>query len=118
MCLQIMESYWYPMLSCYLCYFDDGGQPEEYINECYSKAKYLSTYEHTLQPINGENEWPKTRLEEMLPPLIRSMSSRPKRKRVPKHDEPRSNYKLSRKRMIMTCKLANNQDIINLVVFK
>ena len=35
---------------CHAIYaiFDDGGQPEEYIDECYSKVKYLSTYEHTL----------------------------------------------------------------------
>ena len=56
--------------------------------------------------MNGENEWPKTALEEMQPFFIRKMPDRPKRKRVPEYDEPKSKYKLFRNGMIMTCKFS------------
>ncbi|XVE50539.1 hypothetical protein DITRI_Ditri01bG0170800 [Diplodiscus trichospermus] len=71
------------------------------------KRKFVSRWAGNHGPllINGENEWPKSGLEEMQPPQIRRMPSRPKRNRAPEHDKPKNRCKISRKGMTMTCHL-------------
>ncbi|XP_031120262.1 uncharacterized protein LOC116023403 [Ipomoea triloba] len=60
--------------------FDIGREPHDYIDSCYSKEAYLRTYAHALQPMNGELFWPKTQNEEILAPIPKNMTRRPKRK--------------------------------------
>lgn len=67
--------------------FHKGHQREEYIHECYSKELYLKTYEHVIQPLNGEIFWPRTKGDEILPPIPRKITGRPKKKRKLEENE-------------------------------
>ncbi|CAH9132447.1 unnamed protein product [Cuscuta epithymum] len=60
--------------------YDKGEEAESYVDWCYSKEVYKKTYSYTLHPINGELLWPRTQFEEILPPLPKKMSGRPKKK--------------------------------------
>ncbi|XP_031101839.1 uncharacterized protein LOC116005739 [Ipomoea triloba] len=95
--------------------FHKGHQPEDYIHECYSKGLYLKTYEHVIQPLNGEIFWPRIEGEELHAPVPKKMTGRPKKKR--KLEETEKNKKkmseevskLSRKGRIMTCQLCKGK---------
>ncbi|XP_019185976.1 PREDICTED: uncharacterized protein LOC109180722 [Ipomoea nil] len=61
--------------------FHRGHQPDQYIHEWYTKEVYLKTYEHVIQPINGEQFWPRTEGDEIQAPVPRKMTGRPKKKK-------------------------------------
>ena len=46
---------------------DKKEDPEDYIHEWYHKDKYIETYKHTLNPINGPDEWKKYGMKKLLP---------------------------------------------------
>ncbi|CAH9085141.1 unnamed protein product, partial [Cuscuta europaea] len=85
--------------------YDKEEEAESYVDWCYSKEVYKKTYSYTLHPINGELLWPRTQFEEILPPLPKKMSGRPKKKRVSEETEPRppTGSQLPRIGRIMTC---------------
>lgn len=88
--------------------FDLGKDPEEFIDECYSKEVYTRIYSHTIQPLNGEISWPKTNCEEIQAPLPRPMTGRPKKKRTREPNEPPVG-KISRQGRIMTCSICKQK---------
>ncbi|CAH9060241.1 unnamed protein product [Cuscuta epithymum] len=87
--------------------FDRGGDSEEYIHECYSKAVYTTVYSHHLEPMNGELLWENTQLNDIAPPVPKKMSGRPKKKRNREANEVpaavNARTTLSRKGRVMTC---------------
>ncbi|XP_019166889.1 PREDICTED: uncharacterized protein LOC109162659 [Ipomoea nil] len=97
--------------------FHKGDQPDQYIHICYSKEMYMKTYEHVLQPINGEQFWPRAEGGELHAPVPRKMTGRPKKKRKLEHDEKNKDKnkiseevrKLSRKGRVMTCQLCKGK---------
>ncbi|XP_019186673.1 PREDICTED: uncharacterized protein LOC109181378 [Ipomoea nil] len=88
--------------------FDLGKDPEQYIDQCYSKEVYKRIYSHTIQPLNGEISWPRTNCEEILAPLPRRMTGRPKKKRTREPTEPPIG-KISRQGRVMTCSICKQK---------
>ncbi|XP_019178873.1 PREDICTED: uncharacterized protein LOC109174035 [Ipomoea nil] len=97
--------------------FHKGHQPDQYIHEWYSKERYLKTYHEVIQPINGEQFWPRTEGDEIHAPVPRKMTGRPKKKRKLEDNEKNKDKtkmsseisKLSRKGRIMTCQICKGK---------
>ncbi|XP_021866757.2 uncharacterized protein [Spinacia oleracea] len=67
-----------PCPHAYACIVKKRWRPEDFVHECYSKAKYLATYSPHIKPMPGMKQWKKTDLPRPLPPLLRKMPGRPK----------------------------------------
>lgn len=52
-------------------------EPEKYVQECYTTEQYMKRYDHSILPINSFEEWPKTRVEQPLPPIYKTQPGRP-----------------------------------------
>ncbi|XP_019182496.1 PREDICTED: uncharacterized protein LOC109177564 [Ipomoea nil] len=93
--------------------FDNGRNMEDYLDPCYSKEAYQRTYAHALLPMNGELFWPKTNCEEILAPIPKKMTGRPKKKRNREESEGSSTAskktQLSRKGRIMRCSICRQE---------
>ncbi|KAK7361174.1 hypothetical protein VNO77_03220 [Canavalia gladiata] len=65
-----------------------GDDPELYMHKYYKRETYELCYAQQITPINGENMWPKTQYEDILPPMYKLRPGRPKklRKREPNED--------------------------------
>ncbi|PPR90705.1 hypothetical protein GOBAR_AA29978 [Gossypium barbadense] len=65
--------------------FDEGvhleQDPNDYLHRYYHKDTYLNAYEYALLPINGSPEWTKSGIELVLPPVEKTIPSRPKKNR-------------------------------------
>jgi hypothetical protein len=61
--------------------------PEDFVDDCYSKARYIDCYDNNVSPINGEDMWPEVDVEEMLPPAYKRGPGRPKKLRRREPDE-------------------------------
>ncbi|OMP08481.1 hypothetical protein COLO4_06432 [Corchorus olitorius] len=44
-----------------------GGEPDNFLDPCYSKETYLRAYQFSLHPITGSHEWKKLNQEKPLP---------------------------------------------------
>lgn len=54
-------------------------KPDEFVNECYSKKRYIDCYDNNVSPINGEDMWPEVEVDEMLPSAYKRGPGRPKK---------------------------------------
>ncbi|KAK8628910.1 hypothetical protein V6N13_009490 [Hibiscus sabdariffa] len=61
----------------------------DYLHSCYLKDTYIKAYSYALQPINGSQDWKKSGIEAVLPPIEREMPGRPKKNRRKAKDEPK-----------------------------
>ena len=89
--------------------------PEDYIPVCFRKQTYEECYSHMIFPPKGEKMRKITRYPDVLPPLEKKRTGRPKKKRTKdvneKEDEANKKAKLSnttpatvtRKGIVMTC---------------
>lgn len=66
--------------------------PEGYINDYFSKEKFLACYETNILPVNGSNLWLETGYTKPLPPLARKMPGRPATKRRRHASEKESKF--------------------------
>ncbi|KAK8582463.1 hypothetical protein V6N13_069240 [Hibiscus sabdariffa] len=66
-----------------------GGDPDDYLDQCYHKNTYMKAYAYALHPINGAHDWIKSGIESILPPIEKKMSGRPKKNRRKAKDEPK-----------------------------
>ncbi|CAH9051144.1 unnamed protein product [Cuscuta europaea] len=83
---------------------DNGGDPETYVDECYSKEVYQRIYSHHLQRMNGELMWKKTQQNDIQAPIPKKMTGWPKKKRKREATEgPSSATTMTRKGRVMTC---------------
>ncbi|GKU86616.1 hypothetical protein SLEP1_g1118 [Rubroshorea leprosula] len=88
---------------------------EHCISNFYKKEKYLAAYAYPLQCIRkGTKAWKAMGEEELLPPPVRSMPGRPRRKRRRHKSEPQKMKKgklrkLTGKGRKMTCKVCGNE---------
>ncbi|XP_014499589.1 uncharacterized protein LOC106760697 [Vigna radiata var. radiata] len=55
--------------------------PKKFIPSCFTRTTYEATYAAMIYPINGQMLWEKTSFVDVLPPVIRKMPGRPKKKR-------------------------------------
>jgi SWIM zinc finger len=53
--------------------------PEDYVDECYSKEAYLRVYAIPISSMPGPEEWPKATGEPIKPPMYRKQPGRPKK---------------------------------------
>ncbi|XP_057809025.1 uncharacterized protein LOC131023500 [Salvia miltiorrhiza] len=79
--------------------------PLEYVHDCYTVEKYRKAYSYAMEPLNGEKLWPKSTANAVLPPFVRIMPGRPKKKRRREHDEvdPKKASRLRKNGVRMTC---------------
>ncbi|XP_058783990.1 uncharacterized protein LOC131658743 [Vicia villosa] len=56
--------------------------PEDFVDECYTREKYAKCYGFSVSPINGQDMWPETEIEDMLPPAYKQGSGRPRKVRI------------------------------------
>ena len=75
---------------------------EEFVHSYYSKETYKSCYSYMISPINGQDKWPKTNDQKILPPAYKRGAGRPKKLRRREPDEDRNPHKLRKTNSIMT----------------
>lgn len=61
--------------------------PENYVDECYSRSAYERCYQNAISVINGIEMWPEVEQEEVLPPEYKRGPRRPKKLRIREFDE-------------------------------
>lgn len=57
-----------------------NGNPYDFVHACYMKKTYRKTYSGYLQPMEGSNMWPESRIQPVFPPSERRMPGRPKKR--------------------------------------
>ncbi|KAH7859911.1 hypothetical protein Vadar_007022 [Vaccinium darrowii] len=88
----------------------EGGQPEDHVSDWYSKNTFLTSYNHILHPMNGQDMWEKSGKPPIQPPEFKRQTGRPRKSRRREADEPRKNpLKLSRVGVKMTCQKCGKQ---------
>ena len=86
----------------------NGGDPHMYVHDYFKRDKYLETYSHVLQPINGPDMWPQTGKIPLDPPIVHVQPGRPKKARKRDQHEPPKVEKLGKRRVKMTCTKCGN----------
>ncbi|KAG8363080.1 hypothetical protein BUALT_BualtUnG0006100 [Buddleja alternifolia] len=56
-----------------------GYKPEDHVADCYKKQTFMRTYSHLMTPLHGPEEWPKSALPPLQPPIKENMPGRPKK---------------------------------------
>lgn len=86
-----------PCCHAICCILDRGEDPVNYLDECYSKRKFLLAYKYRIIPIRGPNEWHRCNLVPIVPPNVeRRMPGRPKTQRKLEKGEKKDKGKLSK----------------------
>lgn len=82
-----------PCPHAYACIVKKRLRLEDFVDECYSKARYLEAYSPHIKPMPGMKQWAKSDMHQPLPPLIKKKPGRPKlkkrKKEVGEDEEPR-----------------------------
>ncbi|KAF2302862.1 hypothetical protein GH714_009773 [Hevea brasiliensis] len=86
---------------------DPKHKLEDYINEYYSKAKYLDVYQYAIEPLNGSNMWPVIDGPQIIALEYRKKLGRPrkngKKDKFEGEGEGTTYGKVSRAGMATTC---------------
>ncbi|XP_038688330.1 uncharacterized protein LOC119987479 [Tripterygium wilfordii] len=80
-----------------------GAKAEDYKVLWYKSNTYLRAYQKPIEPIRGENMWPRSEQEQVVPPKLRKMPGRPKKKRRREMHEVILKNNLTRVGRSMTC---------------
>ena len=56
--------------------------PEDFVDDCYSREKYKLCYGFVVSPINGQDMWPEVESDELLPPMFKKGPGRPRKLRI------------------------------------
>nr|KAJ0223078.1 hypothetical protein LSAT_V11C200057480 [Lactuca sativa] len=78
-----------------------------YINECFSKDKFIECYKSNIMPINGSNLWEQTLFQKPLPPIARRMLGRPATKRRRHSSEKETKFATIRVKVSITMRCGN-----------
>ncbi|XP_039688656.1 uncharacterized protein [Medicago truncatula] len=78
-------------------------RPEDYVDDCYSRATYERCYSYGVSALNGEDMWPSVDVEEMLPPSYKRGPGRPKKLRRREPDEDGNGRKYKRQCIRYRC---------------
>lgn len=90
---------------CHACaaIFFCNQQPENYVDDCYSKATYLKAYSVSIPPLEGEKYWPHSDIK-VDPPPIKIGPGRPrKNRRKDPYEDPKKPGKLTKHGSEITC---------------
>ena len=90
-----------PCIHALAAYEHMNRDPVQGVHEWYSQQKWFEAYQFTIRPVYGSNMWKRTRDPPLLPPLMRTMPGRPRKKRIIAPDE--NNSQVTRRGRIMTC---------------
>jgi hypothetical protein len=83
--------------------YKSSQQLDDYIAPCFTKAAYMKTYQHVLQPVEGAANWPISDMPRPLAPAYVKMPGRPKIQRRREQGEEPKGTKLSRVGIKMRC---------------
>ncbi|KAK9000281.1 hypothetical protein V6N11_080784 [Hibiscus sabdariffa] len=83
----------------------EGGDPKDYLDDCYRRDNYLKAYKHMLHPVKGPMFWPKSNAELIVPPTRKKKHGRPQKERRREELEGPKKSKLSRVGRIMRCSI-------------
>ncbi|WOL10627.1 hypothetical protein Cni_G19386 [Canna indica] len=84
-------------ISCIIWLKED---PNQYVDKYYKREAYIKTYEFLLQPLTGKDTWPEVEGPPVLPPHVKKMPGRPKKKRRREmNEEQSSTFRLSRREL-------------------
>ncbi|XP_058746525.1 uncharacterized protein LOC131619449 [Vicia villosa] len=56
--------------------------PEDFMDECYSRERYKLCYSFAVSPINGQDMWHEVESDELLPPMFKKGPGRPRKLRI------------------------------------
>ncbi|WOK97368.1 hypothetical protein Cni_G06076 [Canna indica] len=87
-------------ISCINWLKDD---PDKYVDDYYKRDTYLKTYDLMLQPLTGKDTWPEVDGSHVLPPPVKKMPGRPKKKRRRDMHKDETGTRLSRGGLVITC---------------
>ncbi|WOL16917.1 hypothetical protein Cni_G25705 [Canna indica] len=77
---------------------------DQYVHEYYKRKTYMKSYELCIEPLTGKDTWPDVGDTPILPPHIKKMPGRPKKKRRREpHEDDSQTSRLSKRGSIMTC---------------
>lgn len=91
---------------------DVGENSENYVSSFFKKGSFMKTYRHLINPLSGEEQWSHVQKEPLLPPPIRRMPGRPKKKRVRDTTETnivQGNHRLLKRGTIVTCGICKKE---------
>ncbi|CAH1452793.1 unnamed protein product [Lactuca virosa] len=71
-----------------------------YINECFSKNRFIECYQSNIMPVNGSNLWEQTPFQKPLPPIARRMPGRPATKRRRHSSEKETKFATARVKVL------------------
>ncbi|WOL01560.1 hypothetical protein Cni_G10277 [Canna indica] len=94
-------------ISCIVWLKEDSNN---YVNSYYKKEAYLKTYEFLMEPLTGKNTWPQVEVPHILPPPVKKMLGRPKKKMRRKVHEEESSLRLSKRDVAMSCSLCKQDE--------
>ncbi|KAK9026531.1 hypothetical protein V6N11_039368 [Hibiscus sabdariffa] len=83
----------------------EGGDPKDYLDDCYRRDNYLKAYKHMLHPVKGPMFWPKSNAELIVPPTRKKKHGRPQKERRREELDGPKKSKLSRVGRIMKCSI-------------
>ena len=78
---------------------------DDFIDPCYSITEYLKTYQFCLQPVEGQESWPVSKMPRPYPPAYVKMPGRKKTKRTREVGEKPAGTKISKVGVKMACSL-------------
>ena len=62
--------------------FSKGEKVDQYVDDCFSVAKFKAAYEPILMPIRGQSQWPNAQPDfEMIAPKLSRSAGRPRTRR-------------------------------------
>ncbi|KAK3225584.1 hypothetical protein Dsin_005446 [Dipteronia sinensis] len=67
----------------------------DFVHKYLTTEAYLKTYSYVIYPIPDKTQWPQVQHVEVLPPIEKKLSGRPKKKKKRGADEPRKNTRNS-----------------------
>nr|XP_025880283.1 uncharacterized protein LOC112938371 [Oryza sativa Japonica Group] len=82
-------------------------QLDDYIASSFSISEYMNTYQHCLQPVEGQDKWPVSDMTKPHPPAYVKMPGRPKTQRTREPTEKPKGAKVSKVGIKMRCKLCH-----------
>ena len=82
---------------------------ESYVDPMFKRPMYLKTYQHRIQPLNGQALWPRSNYTPPLPPMARRMPGRPKTKRRKDASENVGKHRMRKVGKKVTCGICAQQ---------